>query len=46
MGKSKNKVVDLKPTEITKEELQNMQQAVANINKHRNDIVQLELQNT
>ena len=44
MGKSKNKVVDLKPTEITKEELQNMQQAVANINKHRNDIVQLELQ--
>jgi hypothetical protein len=44
MGKSKNKVVDLKPTEITKEELQNMQQAVANINTHRNDIVQLELQ--
>tara|TARA_R100000005_G_C4955975_1_gene174493 strand:- start:86 stop:364 length:279 start_codon:yes stop_codon:yes gene_type:complete len=44
MGKKKNKVVDLKPEKISEEELRELQNVVAAINKLQFDIGTIEVQ--
>ena len=44
MGKKKEKVVDLKPQKISEEDLKELQQVVATINKLQFDIGQMEAQ--
>jgi len=44
MGKKKNKVVDLKPTSISNDQLEQVQKIVSAINKLHTDIGRLEAQ--
>ena len=44
MGKNKEKVIDLKPEKISEEELKELQQVVAAINKLQFDIGTMEVQ--
>ena len=44
MGKKKEKVVDLKPQNVSEEELKELQQVVSAINKLQFDIGQMEAQ--